>query len=65
MATSDRVLSRDVWCEWHFYVTKTGHTFSHQVACPDLLRYEQIGEADTWRGRVVRAFFWLLRWWPT
>lgn len=32
--------------------------------CPDLLRYEQIGEADGWRGHVVRAFFWLLRAWP-
>ena len=33
--------------------------------CPDLLRYEQIGTADGWRGRVVRAFFWLMRLWPT
>lgn len=33
--------------------------------CPDLLRYEQIGEADNMRGRVVRAFFWLMRAWPT
>lgn len=32
--------------------------------CPDLLRYEQIGEADGLRGRVVRTFFWLLRMWP-
>lgn len=32
--------------------------------CPDLLRYEQIGAADNWRGRVVRAFFWLMRAWP-
>lgn len=32
--------------------------------CPDLLRYEQIGEADGWRGRIVRAFFWLLQAWP-
>lgn len=31
--------------------------------CPDLLRYEQLGQADGWRGRVVRAFFWLLRAW--
>jgi len=33
--------------------------------CPDLLRYEQIGEADNLRGHVVRAFFWLMRAWPT
>jgi hypothetical protein len=32
--------------------------------CPDLLRYEQLGEADGWRGRVIRVFFWLLRVWP-
>lgn len=32
--------------------------------CPDLLRYEQMGEADRLRGRIVRGFFWLLRWWP-
>lgn len=32
--------------------------------CPDLLRYEQIGAADNLRGRVVRAFFWILRAWP-
>ena len=32
--------------------------------CPDLLRYENIGAADGWRGRVVRAFFWLMRGWP-
>lgn len=32
--------------------------------CPDLLRYEQIGAADNLRGRVVRLFFWLMRWWP-
>ena len=31
--------------------------------CPDL-RYEQIGAADNLRGRVVRAFFWLMRAWP-
>lgn len=32
--------------------------------CPDLLRYEQIGAADNWRGRVVRAFFFVMRAWP-
>ena len=31
--------------------------------CPDLLRYEQIGAADNLRGRVVRAFFFLMRAW--
>lgn len=32
--------------------------------CPDLLRYDQLGEADNLRGRVVRVFFWLMRVWP-
>jgi hypothetical protein len=32
--------------------------------CPDLLRYEQIGASDGWRGRVVRAFFFVMRAWP-
>ena len=32
--------------------------------CPDLLRWENIGAADGLRGRVLRAFFWLLRIWP-
>lgn len=32
--------------------------------CPDLLRHENIGAADGPRGRVVRAFFWLMRAWP-
>lgn len=31
--------------------------------CPDSLRYEQMGVADTWRGRVVRAFLWAMRFW--
>lgn len=31
--------------------------------CPDLLDYHALGEADNLRGRVVRAFFWLIRWW--
>lgn len=32
--------------------------------CPDLLRYSQLGAADNARGRVVRAFFYLMRYWP-
>lgn len=31
--------------------------------CPDLLRYDDLGAADNLRGRVVRAFFWLMRFW--
>jgi hypothetical protein len=33
---------------------------SGESICPDLLRLEQIGEADGWRGRLVRVFFWVL-----
>jgi hypothetical protein len=32
--------------------------------CPDHLSYEDFGVADCRRGRVIRAFFWLLRFWP-
>ena len=39
-------------------------TSNAAALCPDLLRYEQIGDADNWRGRVVRGFFWLMRVWP-
>lgn len=46
-------------------VWKTSYsTAVPQAICPDLLRYEQIGEADNLRGRVVRAFFWLMQAWP-
>jgi hypothetical protein len=46
---------------WEF----TGRTSrSPAYLCPDLLRYEQIGAADGLRGRVVRAFFWLMHFWP-
>lgn len=31
--------------------------------CPDLLRYDYLGEADNMRGRVIRGFFWLMRVW--
>jgi hypothetical protein len=33
--------------------------------CPDLLDYSALGEADNLRGRIVRGFFWLLRFWPS
>ena len=45
--------------------TETG-TYVRMVGvpfCPDMLRYEDIGEADNMRGRVVRGFFWMMRWW--
>ena len=56
-----RVVLRETWGTGQLSDTTT--TVS-QYVCPDLLRYEQIGAADNWRGRVVRAFFWLMRVWP-
>lgn len=45
--------------------TQTTATFvTPEHLCPDLLRYAQIGPADTLRGRVVRLFFSCLRVWP-
>jgi hypothetical protein len=46
-----------------FTTTEAGTKFIGVPICPDLLRYEDIGEADNVRGRVIRAFFWLIRWW--
>lgn len=40
-----------------------GTFVSPDALCPDLLRYEQIGAADNWRGRLVRGFFWCMRAW--
>jgi hypothetical protein len=35
-----------------------------QVICPDLLTSEMMGEADNWRGRVIRGFLRLMDLWP-
>ena len=47
-----------------YWVPLTSITGAQHALCPDLLRYEQIGEADGLRGWIVRTFFWLLRIWP-
>ena len=61
------------WQDWHptgsqNTIVRAQQTFGIYVTpdalCPDLLRYEQIGEADGWRGRCVRAFFFVMRLWP-
>jgi len=31
--------------------------------CPDHLEHALLGEADCLRGRVIRAFFWIMRVW--
>jgi hypothetical protein len=39
-------------------------TLTERWLCPDLLDHAQIGAADNARGRIVRAFFWIMRAWP-
>jgi hypothetical protein len=41
--------------------SSTATTGTHHAICPDLLRLSALGEADGWRGHVVRAFFRLLK----
>jgi hypothetical protein len=36
-------------------------TVKPRALCPNLLSIRDIGEADGWRGRVVRGFFRVLR----
>jgi hypothetical protein len=48
----------------HLTLTADGILVTPDHLCPDLLRYSNIGPADGWRGRAVRAFFWLMRLWP-
>lgn len=47
--------------------TATGNPLKFMVPgsfCPDVCGIEDFGEADTWRGKVVRGFFKLMRYWP-
>jgi hypothetical protein len=56
--------SRDLQMMDNIWSPVTLGTFvSPDALCPDLLRYEQIGAADNWRGRVVRAFFFVMKLW--
>lgn len=50
----------DAWPGQKF-ATSGNVTFNRSVLCPDLLRLEDIGEADAWRGKLVRAFFRVLK----
>ena len=52
------IASPDDWRDTHGYTTITT---TSKVICPDLLRLSDLGEADNWRGHVVRGFFRLLR----
>lgn len=36
-------------------------TTNQQAICPDLLSIRDLGEADGWRGHVVRGFFRVLK----
>jgi len=47
--------------DWARPVNGTGVTLNQTYLCPDLLSIRHVGEADSWRGKVVRAFFRLLR----
>lgn len=42
-------------------VINNTYTMNNSALCPDLLRLEDIGVADGWRGKVVRGFFKLLK----
>lgn len=44
------------------FVPAPSFTSTESVYCPDLLRLSDLGEADNWRGRVVRGFFRFLTW---
>ena len=48
----------------HLVRARDGTWVTPDHLCPDLLRWENIGAADGFRGRVVRMFFWLMRAWP-
>ena len=54
-----------VWTTAAPFLLRESTGSSPPALCPDLLRYSQLGEADGWRGRVVRAFFWCLQVWPS
>ena len=43
------------------YSTNLGFKLVSIPLCPDGLTLEDFGEADTNRGRVIRAFFWILK----
>ena len=36
--------------------------FNQPPLCPDLLSIRNLGAADGWRGKSVRAFFRVLKW---
>ncbi len=36
-------------------------TGTYRAICPDLLSIRDIGEADGWRGCVIRGFFQVMR----
>lgn len=55
------VLGRGGWGEAEY---STGVKLVSTPICPDLLEHRDLGEADCMRGRVIRGFFWLMRWWP-
>lgn len=57
--------SEDRIVVWGDSTITMGTFVTPNALCPDLLRYENIGEANGWRGRIVRGFFWLMQIWRT
>lgn len=59
---------RNTWGrDWGYDIPSTGSTLKFMPPgsfCPDVVGLEDFGEADYLRGKVVRAFFWLMRLWP-
>jgi hypothetical protein len=41
--------------------TQTGVRIVGHPFCPDLLSIRDLGEADGWRGHLIRGFFRLLK----
>lgn len=60
------LLPPDATCSASVYGLSTSTNPTRMVGCPfcpDLLEYKYLGAADNLRGRVVRGFFWCMRWW--
>lgn len=62
-ATAHNVPNSGGWYDANGKPTSAPFTFTglNNPLCPDLLRIDQIGAADGWRGKVVRGFFRVLK----
>jgi hypothetical protein len=59
-------MRQQTWVSWQ-YDGQVVPTYAARIwvghICPDRLTIHDLGAADSWRGRVVRGLFQLLRWW--